>query len=439
MRPIIVSAGQHEEFAGYSLPDDAPDVDNQVVVHDADGSTAYAGLPVGFVPRGAWDSGFTYNQNDVVRYNGSTYLAIAGANTGQNPETATSYWEVWAAKGDPGVDGDDGANGVGWIHGIHANPNGAYSAPADTLYLGPDGSVWITTEGTSWIVTTIVLRGDDGADGADGAAATIEIGTVTTGSAGSSASVTNVGTSTAAVLDITIPRGDTGANGSPGADGDAWHSGAGAPSGGLGVDGDRYHDTTNGDVYVKASGSWGSPYANIKGATGTTGDTGSAGADGGSKWFVDAGAWKPRVTNGPTPVDFESATNKINLDAFDFDPSTEQFVQLKVIWQAGWSTFTFAPHWTATSGSGDVVWKVKAVAVSNDDVLDAAFGTGQTSTDTLTAAGDLCVGPTSSAITPAGSPTTGDLVIIELSRDAAAGGDTLAVAARLIGVYLEFA
>jgi hypothetical protein len=57
------------------------------------------------------------------------------------------------------------------------------------------------------------LRGDAGPQGVPGdpgAAATVAVGTVTTGAAGSSASVTNVGTSSAAVLNFTIPRGDTG-------------------------------------------------------------------------------------------------------------------------------------------------------------------------------------------------------------------------------------
>jgi hypothetical protein len=49
--------------------------------------------------------------------------------------------------------------------------------------------------------------------GEAGDAATVAIGTVTTGVAGSSASVTNVGTANDAVLNITIPRGDTGAAG----------------------------------------------------------------------------------------------------------------------------------------------------------------------------------------------------------------------------------
>jgi len=56
-------------------------------------------------------------------------------------------------------------------------------------------------------------NGLNGINGSNGAAATIAVGTVTTGAAGSSASVSNVGTSSAAVFNITIPRGDTGATG----------------------------------------------------------------------------------------------------------------------------------------------------------------------------------------------------------------------------------
>jgi len=50
-------------------------------------------------------------------------------------------------------------------------------------------------------------------NGARGASATISVGTTTTGSAGTNASVTNSGTSSAAVFNFTIPRGATGAAG----------------------------------------------------------------------------------------------------------------------------------------------------------------------------------------------------------------------------------
>jgi hypothetical protein len=55
-------------------------------------------------------------------------------------------------------------------------------------------------------------NGTNGTNGKNGAAATIAVGTVTTGAAGSSASVTNRGTSSAAVFDFTIPRGADGNN-----------------------------------------------------------------------------------------------------------------------------------------------------------------------------------------------------------------------------------
>lgn len=52
-----------------------------------------------------------------------------------------------------------------------------------------------------------------GAKGDTGTAASITIGTVTTGAAGSNASVTNSGTSTNAILNFTIPRGNPGSGG----------------------------------------------------------------------------------------------------------------------------------------------------------------------------------------------------------------------------------
>lgn len=58
------------------------------------------------------------------------------------------------------------------------------------------------------------IQGIQGLQGNAGTSATVAVGTVTTGAAGSSATVTNSGTSSAAVLDFAIPRGDTGASGS---------------------------------------------------------------------------------------------------------------------------------------------------------------------------------------------------------------------------------
>ena len=58
--------------------------------------------------------------------------------------------------------------------------------------------------------------GGPGTPGKDGEAATITVGSTTTGDAGTDASVTNSGTTSAAVLDFTIPKGDKGDTGDTG-------------------------------------------------------------------------------------------------------------------------------------------------------------------------------------------------------------------------------
>lgn len=56
-------------------------------------------------------------------------------------------------------------------------------------------------------------KGEKGDTGDTGSAATIAVGDTTTGSPGTDAAVSNSGSSSAAVFDFTIPRGDTGATG----------------------------------------------------------------------------------------------------------------------------------------------------------------------------------------------------------------------------------
>ena len=69
-------------------------------------------------------------------------------------------------------------------------------------------------------LTAPATDGEGGSSGETGTAATIEVGTVTTGEAGSSASVTNSGTTSAAVFDFVIPKGDKGEKGDKGDKGD---------------------------------------------------------------------------------------------------------------------------------------------------------------------------------------------------------------------------
>ena len=81
-----------------------------------------------------------------------------------------------------------------------------------------------------------------------------------------------------------------------------------------------------------------------------------------------------------------------------------------------------------------VIFGVQAIALSNDDAIDTAFGTAQTVTDTLITALDVHVTSATSSITIAGTPATDDVIYFQIYRDADAGGDTLAVDARALGV-----
>lgn len=156
--------------------------------------------------------------------------------------------------------------------------------------------------------------------------------------------------------------------------------------------------------------------------------------------WIPAGAMTSRTTNGAASGTTESTTNKVMNKTLDFDTTTQEFAQFTVAFPKGWNegTVTFIPFWTAASGSGGVVWGLQGVALSNDDAIDTAFGTAQTSSDTLIAALDVHVGPESSAITIAGTPAVGDICYFQINRTVSDAGDTLGVDAGLIGVQLLY-
>ncbi len=133
----------------------------------------------------------------------------------------------------------------------------------------------------------------------------------------------------------------------------------------------------------------------------------------------------------------ETTTNDVNYQSLDFDQTTQEHAQFHFMmpddWDAG--TITFKPVWTAASGTGTVIFGLQGISFANDDALDTAFGTAQTSTDTLLAAGDVHVGAVSAAITIAGTPSAGELVILRVYRDIA---DTLNADAKLIGLKIYY-
>lgn len=143
----------------------------------------------GFNPAGAWDAGSTYAKNDMVSHGPRSFVSFANGNTGNEPPDADeddAYWQFVPAAVGP-----------------------ANTLTIGTVDVGPaDAS--ITGDAPNQTLNLTIPQGPAGNDGNDGAAATIAVGTVTTVNPGDPATVTNVGTSAAAVFNFEIPKGQDG-------------------------------------------------------------------------------------------------------------------------------------------------------------------------------------------------------------------------------------
>lgn len=131
--------------------------------------------------------------------------------TGTSPSQTLNFV---LPRGETGPIGPTGATGITW-QGVWSSTTDYVNN--DAVYY--DNSSWFASgnptvgevpslSATHWF--PLALHGATGATGPQGDAATITVGTVTTGAPGSSATVTNVGTSGAAVFNFSIPKGDTG-------------------------------------------------------------------------------------------------------------------------------------------------------------------------------------------------------------------------------------
>jgi hypothetical protein len=195
----------------YTLPDPVP-----------------AGTPAGFLAGyGAQWDGSTWNNIGPVR----------------GPAGPAGPQGVAGSAGSPGV---AGANGTAATITVGSVTTGAAGTSASVVNAGTSSAAVLNitiprgdagAAGSAGAAGPQGPQGPAGSAGSAGAAATVSVGTVTTGAAGSSASVTNVGTSAAAVLNITIPRGDTGAAGVAGPAGAAGVAGPQGPAGAAGATG----------------------------------------------------------------------------------------------------------------------------------------------------------------------------------------------------------
>lgn len=113
--------------------------------------------------------------------------------------------------------------------------------PTQTLYeqvLAAAGAANAAASAAIDVSNQLVQDKEEGKfDGKDGVVPTIAIGTVLTGASGGMASVENVGTDTAAVLNFSIPRGLPGKDGRDGTNGRDGRDGVNGKDGAAGLDG----------------------------------------------------------------------------------------------------------------------------------------------------------------------------------------------------------
>lgn len=128
-------------------------------------------------------------------------------------------------QGPAGANGKDGTPGVAGFGTVSATVDGNTGTPSVEVTASGDNTAKNVSfafhnlkgeKGDKGEAGPAGANGANGASGKDGAAATITVGATTTGEAGTKASVTNSGTSSAAVLNFTIPKGEKGDRGDKG-------------------------------------------------------------------------------------------------------------------------------------------------------------------------------------------------------------------------------
>lgn len=212
-----------------------------------------------------YDEAASYKFYDCVRYEGQWWLHIGAEETiGALPEES-DIWTLFGAKGDRGEQGPQGVQGV----------------------QGPQGI--------------------QGTQGIPGEAATVQVGTVTTGEEGSQASVTNAGTSNAAVLNFTIPKGEKGEPGNGFAilgyyeTLEALQSGVPSPDLGAAY---AVGSAAPYNIYIWSGTEW-IDHGTIQGPQGPKGDTGATGPQGPKGDTGATGAQGPQGEQGPQGIQGE--------------------------------------------------------------------------------------------------------------------------------------
>ena len=119
---------------------------------------------VSFHYEGIWVLGRPYTVNDIVNYNGTSYVCKLNTNNlndSLNPSINISSWQLFASKGDKGdtgekgVDGKDGTNGSNGLNGDKGDkgdvgPTGPPGPPGQPGIMGVWKGQWDNNSGETY-------------------------------------------------------------------------------------------------------------------------------------------------------------------------------------------------------------------------------------------------------------------------------------------------
>lgn len=113
----------------------------------------------GFNFLGTWNSGITYQTNDIVSYNFTSYAAIQ-SSTNQQPDVSPSYWQFLGigTTGPTGITGPTGATGVTGPTG-RTGPTGPTGFNGTVGSTGPTGPTLVGIPASS---NTTIVSSDAG-------------------------------------------------------------------------------------------------------------------------------------------------------------------------------------------------------------------------------------------------------------------------------------
>ena len=158
--------------------------------------------------------------------------------------------------------------------------------------------------------------------------------------------------------------------------------------------------------------------------------------------YVPAEAMRPRFANGCAALQIDAgASGQPDIGYLAFNAATEQYAEFSLRLPKSWNQGAIDAELYFTksgSGTGDVIWGAQAVYIPDAAILAASFGSAAETTKATDATSKKLYRTATVTLVPGGTLGNAGVTYFRLYRKAAAGGDTFAADAWLVGAALKY-